>query len=230
MDGAMLRTEATDLRELDVEGFVHFFATERASAILRTADGAAVRPALDAAIRGGFRVVEITLTTPQALDHIEELAARPGVVVGAGTVLTVAEAREAVRRGARFLVSPITDEAVIGAARELGVASIPGAHTPTELVRAQRAGAPLQKLFPAPAGGPAYLRSCLAPLPSLRVVPTNGVDETNAAEWLAAGAFALGFVAALFRAEWMAKRDYASIEARARALLGIVQRASLPGL
>ena len=97
--------------------------------------------------------------------------------------------------GARFLVSPVADEVIIRRATELGVASIPGGHTPTELLAAHRAGAPLVKLFPAPAGGPAWLRSLLAPLPFLKVVPTNGVDLDNAADWLAAGAWALGFVA-----------------------------------
>lgn len=208
---------------LDVEGFVRRLGAERATAILRTSDADAARPALEAAIRGGFRIVEVTLSTPNALEHVEALAKRGDVIVGAGTVLTVEDAREAVRRGAHFLVSPVVDEAVIERARALGVASIPGAHTPTELLRAQRAGAPLQKLFPAPAGGPAYLRAVMGPLPSLRLVPTNGVDASNAREWLAAGAFALGFVAPLFRPEWLARRDFDAIEAQARAILEAVR-------
>jgi 2-keto-3-deoxy-6-phosphogluconate aldolase len=92
-----------------------------------------------------------------------------------------------VAHAVRFLVSPVTDAAVIRRATELGVASIPGGHTPTELLAAHRAGAPLVKLFPAPAGGPAWLRSLLAPLPFLKVVPTNGVDQDNARQWLDAG-------------------------------------------
>lgn len=207
---------------LDIESFVQLLGSERASAILRTSDGSLARPAMEAVVRGGFRVVEFTLTVPGAFDLIEEFARRPGLVVGAGTVLTIEDAREAVRRGASFLVSPVTDEAVIGAARALGVAAIPGAHTPTELLRAQRAGAPLQKLFPAPAGGPSYVRACLGPLPFLRIVPTSGVDELNAAEFLAAGAFAVGFVAPLFKAELLAARDFAGLEAHARRMKSIV--------
>ncbi len=199
-----------------VEEFVQLLARERASAILRVSDGSVAGPAMEAAIRGGFRIVEFTLTIPGAFDLIEAFAERPGLVVGAGTVMEVEQAREAVRRGARFLVSPVVDEAVIGEARALGVASIPGASTPTELLRAHRAGAPLQKLFPAPAGGPAWVKACLGPMPFLRIVPTSGVDESNAADYLAAGAFAVGFVAALFRPELLAARDYAGIEARAR--------------
>ncbi|MCC7012428.1 MAG: bifunctional 4-hydroxy-2-oxoglutarate aldolase/2-dehydro-3-deoxy-phosphogluconate aldolase [Planctomycetes bacterium] len=214
---------------LETGEFVQRLGSERATAILRTDDHETARSAMAAAIRGGFRIVEFTLTVPGALDLIEEFAARGDVVVGAGTVLGAAEARACVSRGASFLVSPITDEDVIRTANELGVASIPGAHTPTELVRAQRAGAPLQKLFPAPAGGPSYVRACLGPLPSLRIVPTSGVDATNAAEFLAAGAFAVGFVAPLFQPEWLARRDFAAIEARARELLGLVAAAPRRG-
>ena len=204
---------------MDVPAFVELLGRDRASAILRANDAEVGRRALDAAIAGGFRVVEVTLTTPRALELIAEAASRPGVVAGAGTVLTVEEAEAAVAHGARFLVSPVTDEVVIRRATELGVASIPGGHTPTELLAAHRAGAPLVKLFPAPAGGPAWLRSLLAPLPFLKVVPTNGVDMDNAADWLAAGAWALGFVASLFQAEDMRLGRFDRIEARAREIL-----------
>ena len=116
------------------------------------------------------------------------------------------------------MVSPIVDEAVIHRAHQLGVAAMPGTHTPTEMVQAHRAGAPLVKLFPAPGGGHAYLRSVLAPLPFLRIVPTNGVDEHNAADWLRAGAWAVGFVASLFDPADMAERRYDRIRDRARRL------------
>jgi len=204
---------------VDVNEFVTLFGRERASAILRCNDAEVARRALDAAIAGGFRVVEVTLTTPRALELIADAASRPGIVAGAGTVLTVDEADAAVAHGARFLVSPVTDEVVIRHAAELGVASIPGGHTPTELLAAHRAGAPLVKLFPAPAGGPAWLRSLLAPLPLLKVVPTNGVDLDNAADWLAAGAWAVGFVASLFQAEDLRTGRFDRIEERARQIL-----------
>jgi Entner-Doudoroff aldolase len=199
--------------------FVLLFGRERASAILRTEVGEAAAPAMEAAVRGGFRILEFTLTTPGALDRIAEFSRRPGLVVGAGTVLSVEDARAAVDHGASFLVSPVVDEAVIGEARRLGVASMPGAHTPTEMLRAWRAGAELQKLFPAPGLGPAWVKACLGPLPFLRIVPTNGVIAENAAAWLAAGAYALGFVAPLFDAEEVADGRTDLVEARARRLL-----------
>jgi Entner-Doudoroff aldolase len=178
---------------------------------------------MDAAVRAGFRIIEFTLNTPGALERIEEYSARDELVVGAGTVLTVDQARQAVEHGARFLVSPVVDPAVIEAAGALGVAMMPGTHTPTEMLEAQRLGAPLQKLFPAPGLGPAYVRACLGPLPFLRIVPTSGVDEANAAEYLAAGAHAVGFVNPLFDPAEMAAERFDLIERRARRLLRSVR-------
>jgi Entner-Doudoroff aldolase len=201
------------------ETFLRRFRDERASAILRTDDSEKAAPAMEAAVRGGFRVVEFTLTVPGVFDLVREFSKRDQLIVGTGTVLDEHQARQSVAAGARFLVSPVVDESVIAVGRELGVACMPGCHTPTEMLRAHRAGAELCKLFPAPAGGPAWLRSVLGPLPQLRIVPTNGVDEHNAAEWLAAGAFAVGFVVALFDPADMAAGNWDAIEARARRCL-----------
>jgi 2-dehydro-3-deoxyphosphogluconate aldolase/(4S)-4-hydroxy-2-oxoglutarate aldolase len=214
-----------------IDDFVRTLWNERATAILRASNADVARQAMEAAIEGGFRILEFTLTTPNALGLIEEFARRPGLIVGAGTVLSTDQAQAAALAGARFLVSPIVDEAVIGRAHELGVAAMPGTHTPTEMVQAHRAGAPLVKLFPAPAGGHAYLRSVLAPLPFLRIVPTNGVDEHNAADWLRAGAWAVGFVATLFDPGDLAERRYDRIRDRAgriKAAIGAVPREESP--
>ena len=203
--------------------FVDLFGRTRVSAILRTDDQRKAAEAMDAALRGGFTIVEFTLTIPGVYELIRDFSAREGVIVGAGTVLEVEQARRAVEAGARFLVSPVVDEAVISAAAALGVAAMPGTHTPSEMFRAHRAGAQLCKLFPAPAGGPGWLRSVLGPMPFLKVVPTNGIDLENMNQWFAAGAHAGGFVASLFTPEAMAARDWDAVEARARA---IVERAA----
>ncbi len=202
--------------------FLRFFETRRASAILRTPIADAAKPAMEAALRGGFEVIEFTLTTPGAFELIAEFSRRPGIVVGAGTVLTTAEATQAVEAGARFIVSPVVDEAVIDAAKALGVAAMPGTHTPTEMLRAHRAGAQLQKLFPAPGIGAAYVKACMGPMPFLRIVPTSGVDAANAAAYFAAGAFAVGFVAPLFDADEISAGRFDLIEQRARTLLEAV--------
>jgi 2-dehydro-3-deoxyphosphogluconate aldolase / (4S)-4-hydroxy-2-oxoglutarate aldolase len=202
--------------------FIKFFQNAKASAILRTNIADAAAPAMEAALRGGFRVIEFTLTIPGAMDLISQFSKRKDIAVGAGTVLTVDEAREAASTGAQFLVSPVVDEEVIEAANSLNLPMMPGTHTPTEMLRAYRAGAPLQKLFPAPGIGPTYVSACLGPMPFLKIVPTHGVDASNAAAYLKAGSFAVGFVNTLFDPADMAAGRFDRIEQRARTLLSCV--------
>ena len=207
---------------MNPQDFVERLGRDKASAILRTDDQEKAAQAMEAAIRGGFTIVEFTLTVPGVYDLVKDFSQREGIVVGTGTVMDADEARQSVEAGARFLVSPVVDEVVITAARELGVASMPGTHTPTEMLRAHRAGAELCKLFPAPAGGLAWVRSVLGPMPYLKIVPTNGVDEHNAADWLAAGAYAAGFVAPLFPADDLAAGRWDVIEERASRCISAV--------
>lgn len=204
--------------------FVTRLGQLKASAILRTPSADAAVGAMEAAVRGGFRICEFTLTIPDVFDIIREFSRRhPEVIVGAGTVLEVEEAHQAVEAGARFLVSPVTDEAVIRAATELGVASMPGTHTATEMLTAHRAGAPLQKLFPAPGVGPDYVKACLGPMPFLKIVPTHGVTRDNARAWLDAGAHAIGFVAPLFDPVLVNEQRFDELEQRARDLLAALE-------
>lgn len=203
--------------------FVELFGQQGASAILRTDNQEKAALAMEAAIRGGFRIIEFTLTVPGVYDLVRDFSQREGLVVGTGTVLDETDAQKSVDAGARFLVSPVVDELVISAANELGVASMPGTHTPTEMLRAHRAGAQLCKLFPAPAGGPGWVKSVLGPLPHLKIVPTNGVDETNIDQWKSAGVFAMGFVAPLFVPEDIAAGRWDEIEARAGRMISAVQ-------
>ena len=205
------------------EDFVRQFKADRASAILRTTDQQAARQAMNAAVRGGFRIVEFTLSIPGTFELVEEFAAQDGLVVGVGTVLTVEDAGKAVRAGAKFLVSPVVDEAVIDEAASLGVAMMPGCSTPTEMLRAHRAGASLQKLFPEQGIGPAWVKQTLGPLPFLNIVPTSGVTLENAAAYLRAGAVAVGFVNSLFDAEDIAAERWKAIEDRAAQMLRTVR-------
>jgi Entner-Doudoroff aldolase len=205
------------------DNFVRTFGRYKASAILRTDDQEKAALAMEAAVRGGFSIIEFTLTIPGVFDLVKDFSRREGLLVGTGTVMNVQQARQSVDAGACFLVSPVMDESVIAAAQDLGVASMPGTHTPSEMWRAHQAGASLCKLFPCPGGGPAWVRSVLAPMPFLKIVPTNGVDQNNAAEWIAAGAFAAGFVAPLFVPEDIAAGRWDRIEARAHQCLTAVQ-------
>jgi Entner-Doudoroff aldolase len=208
---------------MNAAGFVNLLGRERALVILRADDAAVAAPAMEAAARAGFRILEFTLNTPGALDLIATFSAREELVVGAGTVLDDGDARAALSAGASFLVSPVFDRSVVDVAREAGVAVMPGVQSPTEMLQAYRAGAPLQKLFPAPGSGPAWVRACLGPLPFLRLVPTNDVDADNAGSWLASGAFAVGFGNRLFRPEELVRRRFDEIERRARKMLESVR-------
>jgi 2-dehydro-3-deoxyphosphogluconate aldolase/(4S)-4-hydroxy-2-oxoglutarate aldolase len=201
------------------DDFVKEFTQERASAILRTNDHEAARRAMGAAVAGGFRIVEFTLSIPGAFELIEEFTAQRDLIVGAGTVLTTDDAVRSVEAGAQFLVSPVVDQAVIDKACSLGVAVMPGCCTPTEMLLAHRAGAQLQKLFPESATGPAWVKQTLGPLPFLKIVPTSGVTLDNAAEYLCAGAAAVGFVNSLFEPADITAANWRAIQARASAML-----------
>ncbi len=200
-------------------------ARERCSAILRTSIPDAVAPAMQAAVDGGFRVIEFTLTTPDAYDHIARFAKNSELLVGAGTVLDLDQAEAAARAGARFLVSPVTDERLIRHAVANDLVVVPGCATPTEMLTAHRAGAQIVKLFPGPADGPGFVRACLGPLPFLRIFPTSGVTLENAAAHLEAGAFGVGFVASLFDPEDIEARRFDAIRSRAEQMIRAVRGA-----
>jgi len=140
-------------------------------------------------------------------------------------VLDQAAARSVMDAGARFVVSPTLNPAVIRLCRERDIPCVPGAFTPTEILEAWRAGAPLVKLFPAAAFGPGYLRDVLAPLPFLRLVPSGGVSLENAGEWIRAGAAAVSVGSALVSAALLADGATAQLTARARALVECVASA-----
>ncbi len=185
------------------------------SAIIRTKDAQLAADAMGAAVAGGFRLVEFTLTTPNALELIAEFSKRPELLVGAGTVMSPSQAGEAVAAGARFLVSPVCDPEVIAEAARLDAVAIPGTFTPNEMIAADRAGADILKLFPAPPDVVEYVTAVRGPLPHLKIFPTAGVDMDNFVDVLRAGAFGVGFVRSLFTPSDMAAGDMAAIERRA---------------
>lgn len=163
-----------------------------------------------AVYEGGIRAVEVTFTTPGAPGIIRRVKHEFGdsVLLGAGTVLTPEQAEDAVDAGALYLIAPNTDEKVIGAAKRLGVIAIPGAFTPTEVVRAWDLGADAVKIFPASHGGPAYIKALRAPLPQIPMIPTGGVDERTVGDFFKAGAFAVGAGGALFDRKRLQAKDY----------------------
>jgi 2-dehydro-3-deoxyphosphogluconate aldolase/(4S)-4-hydroxy-2-oxoglutarate aldolase len=184
--------------------------------------------AIDAIREGGISVLEITMTVPGAIKVIEEVSNRYGkdALVGAGTVLDPEIAEACVSSGARFVVSPALNLETIACCRRLDVAVMPGALTPTEVVQAWNAGADFVKVFPAGAvGGASYLKALKAPLPQIELVPTGGVSLKTAADFIRAGAAALGVGADLVDIKAIREGQSAVITERAKQFLQIVREA-----
>jgi 2-dehydro-3-deoxyphosphogluconate aldolase / (4S)-4-hydroxy-2-oxoglutarate aldolase len=187
----------------------------RVIAIARNQDPAGLPQIAEAVREGGIRVLEVTLGSRDAFGAIEALASRTdGLLVGAGTVLSIDQAERALGAGARFLVMPHLDQELVAWAAGRGVPAFPGAFTPTEILAAWRAGACAVKLFPASAVGPAFVRELRGPLPEIPLVPTGGVTIETAPAFLAAGAIAVGMGGWL-----MAGGDVAQIRERAAAVV-----------
>lgn len=167
-------------------------------AIVRAAGAEEAERLGETLLEGGVGVLEVSLTTPGATTAIERLASRhPRALIGAGTVLDAPSAAAATLAGAAFLVSPSLAPEVIRSGHRYGAPVLAGVLTPSEIEAALASGADLLKLFPAGALTPGYLREVRAPFPQAPIVPTGGIDSTNAAAWLEAGAVALGVGGAL---------------------------------
>ncbi len=180
---------------MNKQGVMNSIRLERLIPVVRVATSKEAIDVSWALVRGGSHLIEITMTVNGALRAIRELRQEMGekVFVGAGTVINVKMAGEALEAGAQFLVSPSLSMELIAFAREAGVVVIPGAMTPTEILSAWEAGADLVKVFPAGAiGGPSYIKALKGPLPQVEMVPTGGVNLENAAEFIRAGAMAVG--------------------------------------
>ena len=171
-------------------------ASARVIGIVRYRDAGDVDGALGALVRGGIRLVEVTLDTPGALDAVER-GRRSGWSIGVGTVLEPDQVDRSVDAGAAFVVSPGIVPGVIERALELGIDVVPGAFTPTEVMRAHAMGVDAVKLFPASLGGPGYLRALLGPLAHVSLVPTGGIAIGDVAAYLSAGAACVGLGGAL---------------------------------
>ena len=195
--------------------------------VVRASSPEAAVQVVEAIMAGGLPVLEITMTVPGAVQVIKELVKRfDDAIVGAGTVLDAETARVCIDAGARFIVSPALNLDTIVCCRELDVAVMPGALTPTEVVSAWNAGADLVKVFPAGAlGGASYIKSLKAPLPQIDLVPTGGVTLANAGAFIEAGAAAVGVGADLVDTKAIRAGQPEKITQAARALIEAVSNA-----
>jgi len=202
-----------------------FFKEHKSTAVLRTNDKEFAPKAMEAAIEGGFKIVEFTLTTPGCLDLVRDFSPQRDILVGCGTVMNEAECQAAMAAGAQFIVSPVLIPEVVEWCVARNIVCVPGCQTPTEMQRAYDMGAAVQKLFPGVAGGANTVKAVSAALPHLTINPTSGVELENCADYVRAGASSLGFVASLFQPGLMGKRDYDGLVDRAKQIVAAVKSA-----
>ena len=193
---------------------------EKAIAVVRLTETDILEPVIEALYEGGIRLIEITMTVPDAIAQIRKAVdtGADDMIVGVGTVLNAETAAEAIGAGARYVVSPILKDEIIKACKDRNTIVIPGAFTPTEICRAQELGADLVKVFPADVLGMEFFKSVKAPMPELRIIPTGGVSLTNAADWIRAGASAVGIGSALLDKEAIRNRNFDAIRQNAEKL------------
>lgn len=196
-------------------------------AIIRAPSGELLVDVAEALSAGGIDVMEVTFTIPGAIRVLEQVSEKLGdrVLLGAGTVLDTETARAAILAGAEFIVSPSTNIDVIGVCKRYSKLSMPGAFTPTEVIAAWQAGADIVKIFPSDVHGPKYLKALRGPYPQVRMMPTGGVTLETAADFLKAGACALGIGGSLVEARALADRDLTRIETLSRRFVDAVRQA-----
>ena len=196
--------------------------------VVRASSADEALQAIEAIKAGGISILEITMTVPRAVSVIGRVTASYGddVIVGAGTVLDAETARACILAGAQFVVSPALNVETISCCRRYSVAVMPGALTPTEVLQGWTAGADFVKVFPAGAlGGANYIKSLKAPLPQIELVPTGGVSLKTAADFIRAGASALGVGADLVDTKALSEGRADLITERARQFIEIVRAA-----
>lgn len=208
-------TKDDQIREIEASGVIAIVRFDRSEDLVQVAR--AVRA-------GGVRAIEFTMTTPNALDIIEQSAREFGqdVLLGAGTVLDPETARAAILAGAQFIVAPTLNPKVIETCRRYSKAVIAGAFTPTEILTAWEWGADFVKVFPAEFGGPEYLKAVLAPLPQVKLIPVGGVSLENTGAFIKAGASAVAVGGNLVKKSAIAAKRFDELTELARAYVQAV--------
>ena len=217
MDGTMttVQTRESVVRAIEELGIV---------AVIRIRDPRRLRSVIDAIAAGGVKVMEVTMTVPNAVAMIAEIAPTlpSDFLLGAGTVLDVAGARAVIDAGARFIVAPVFRPDVVDTCHERGVPVCPGCFSPTEILDAHDRGADIVKVFPATALGPQFIKDIRAPMPQLKLMPTGGVTLDNAGDWIRAGAVAVGVGSALLDAAAIDEGRFEVITANAKRIVASV--------
>ncbi len=211
-------TKLEQMQRIEACGIVAIIRANSASELIEVA--AAIKA-------GGVDIIEVTMTTPNALQVISDVSSTYGdeVLVGVGSVLDAETARAAMLAGAEFVVSPVTKHDVIEICNRYSKVVMPGAFTPTEILTAWEGGADYVKVFPSSGVGPSYIKDIKAPMPHILLIPTGGVNVANAGEFIKAGASALGVGGALVNDKVISERCFDLLTETARKLVQAVQAA-----
>ncbi|MCX7876476.1 MAG: bifunctional 4-hydroxy-2-oxoglutarate aldolase/2-dehydro-3-deoxy-phosphogluconate aldolase [Melioribacteraceae bacterium] len=182
----------------------------KAVSVIRLKDSGKLKKVIEALEQGGITVAEITMTVPNAIDLIKKISneVSENIIVGVGSVLNAKTANEAIKAGAKYVVSPILKKEIIETSHENDIPVMPGCFTPSEIYNAYELGADIIKVFPADVLGMNFFKGVLAPMPFLKLMPTGGVTLTNVTDWLNAGAVAVGLGTSLLNKEAIENENY----------------------
>jgi 2-dehydro-3-deoxyphosphogluconate aldolase/(4S)-4-hydroxy-2-oxoglutarate aldolase len=189
-------------------------------AVIRLKDSTKLKKVIEAISLGGVTVAEITTTVPNAIELIKKITNEVSdeIIIGVGSVLDIQTAKDAIKAGAKYVVSPILKKEIIEVVHEYDAVSMPGCFTPTEIYSAYEFGADVIKVFPADTLGMQFFKGVLAPMPFLKLMPTGGVTLTNAGEWIKAGAVAVGVGTALLNKEAIENENYSVLSDNAKLI------------
>ncbi|NUN92631.1 MAG: bifunctional 4-hydroxy-2-oxoglutarate aldolase/2-dehydro-3-deoxy-phosphogluconate aldolase [Verrucomicrobiae bacterium] len=196
-------------------------------AVIRADSSAQLLHVADALQKGGVPAMEVTMTTPNALEVIREVTVRYGkqILMGVGTVLDTETCRAAILAGAEFVVTPVLKPEVVALCRRYGRPIVCGAYTPTEILAAWECGADFVKVFPADGLGPSYIKAVKAPLPQVEIIPTGGVDVNTAGDFIKAGCAAVAAGSSLVSKKALETQDWEGITAVAKKFVEAVAKA-----
>ena len=199
----------------------------KAVAVIRVKEPDKLKKVIEAIHAGGVTVAEITMTVPNAIQLIEKMTAELDneIIIGVGSVLNAVVAENAIKAGAKYVVSPILKKEIIDTAHKYNIPAMPGCFTPTEIQYAFELGADIIKVFPADVVGMEFFKAILAPMPHLKLMPTGGVTLTNAGNWLRAGACAVGIGSALLDKEAIKSENYSKLTDNARLIMKSINEA-----
>jgi 2-dehydro-3-deoxyphosphogluconate aldolase/(4S)-4-hydroxy-2-oxoglutarate aldolase len=205
---------------------LEFISEKGVVAIMRADSSDQLLAAADAVNAGGVNAIEVTMTTPGAIDVIKQATSKYGdeVLFGVGSVLDAETARAAILAGAQFVVCPTLDLETIKICKRYSVPVVPGAYTPTEVLSAWEAGADLVKIFPASIGGPSLIKALKGPLPQVKLVPVGGVNLGTAADFIRAGAEVVGVGSALVNNKLLEAKEFDKISEAAKRFCEEVAR------